>query len=466
VSHDKGSQGVNEGFKSQAWERFYEFTGKKLEQFPLPASLPLETGRKLDTLAQGLAKVEPAAVCADGVPTRERLDEAHGAHFGFRAQMIAWQEELDWDCYRRYGLLTDSEAATLLADPDDLPEIQLGERAFEIVLARALENGEVESQWFARHGSTPITEIPERWPAAYQEVVQRRIETIGRRRDLALIERPECKRRWQSESWEAKERAALREWLLDRCEDRGLWFRVRDGESVPRLLTVNQLADTLRGDEDFVAAAQLLAVHLDIRDADLAAVLKVLVADEHVPFLAALRYKDSGLRKRAEWESVWELQREEDRTGQRLDIAVPQKYAPADFAKPSYWSNRGKLDVPKERFVSYPGANPDGDGSLLLGWAGWDDAQRADALSALIVDRTENDSWSTERIVPLLAGLAEVMPWVRQWHNERDEGWGTSVADDFKSFLDDQRQRHGLTEEALWQWRPVVTRGGGRRRAV
>ena len=37
------------------WERFYEFTGTKLEQFPLPADLPLERGRELDALAQQLA---------------------------------------------------------------------------------------------------------------------------------------------------------------------------------------------------------------------------------------------------------------------------------------------------------------------------------------------------------------------------------------------------------------------------
>ncbi|MBB1246936.1 BREX-2 system adenine-specific DNA-methyltransferase PglX, partial [Streptomyces durbertensis] len=36
VSHDKGSQGVNEGYKSQAWERFYVFTSTKLQGLPLP----------------------------------------------------------------------------------------------------------------------------------------------------------------------------------------------------------------------------------------------------------------------------------------------------------------------------------------------------------------------------------------------------------------------------------------------
>jgi hypothetical protein len=92
VSHNKGSQGINEGFKSQEWERFYEFTGTKLEQFPLPPKLPLELGRVLDRLAQELATVEPSAVCGDGVPTRERLDAARVEHERLRGCMIALQE--------------------------------------------------------------------------------------------------------------------------------------------------------------------------------------------------------------------------------------------------------------------------------------------------------------------------------------------------------------------------------------
>ena len=93
----------------------------------------------------------------------------------------------------------------------------------------------METQWFARHGSTPITEIPADWPQEYRDVVAKRIETIERRRDIGLIERPECKRRWQSEPWEKKEQAALRNWLLDRCEDRDLWYVTdHQGNQQPR----------------------------------------------------------------------------------------------------------------------------------------------------------------------------------------------------------------------------------------
>ena len=35
---------------------------------------------------------------------------------------------------------------------------------------------------------------------------------------------------------------------------------------------------------------------------------------------------------------------------------MPPKYTSADFARAEYWSHRGKLDVPKERFILYPDA--------------------------------------------------------------------------------------------------------------
>lgn len=460
VSHNKGGQGINEGFKSQEWERFHEFTGTKLEEFPLPVELPLERARVLDELAQRLAATEPTAVCAAGLPTIKRLDGAFAEHCRIRGRMIALQEELDWEVYRLYGLLSEQEAAGLHADPVDVPELKLGERAFEIVLARKCAAGEVETQWFARHGSTPVTEVPAHWPQAYRDVVQRRIETIEKRRDIALIERPECKRRWQSEPWEVKAEAAAAAWLLDRCERRDLWFALSEtGVEEPRPMTVNRLADRLRGDADFVAVARVYGGN----DADLAEVIADIVTTQHVPYLAALRYKDTGLRKRKQWERTWERQREEDATGQRLDIPVPPKYTSADFRKTSYWSNRGKLDVPKERFISYPLASPDGDGSLLLlGWAGWDHRQQAHALMTVIEDRVGRDGWECDRVIPLIAGLAEVMPWVRQWHGEVDPEFGMSPADAYASYLEDQMHRCQVSADDLTAWLPPPA-GRGRR---
>ncbi|MGH9197418.1 MAG: BREX-2 system adenine-specific DNA-methyltransferase PglX, partial [Acidimicrobiia bacterium] len=296
VCHDKGNRGEGGGITSAGWERFFEFTGTKLQEFPLPAALPLSLGRQLDSLAQDGAGYEPFAVTVTCTPTRARFDEARAAHAATRARMIALQEELDWAVYCSYQLLTPYEVArTSMPNDAVIPEVALGERAFEIVLARKVAAGEAETAWFERHGSTPVTEIPAHWPDEYKAVVQARIDIINSRKDIALIERPEYKRRWASEPWEKKEKQALRTWLLDRCEDENLWFGLRDGFRAPRTLTVSQLADALRQDADVQSVAELYAAdHMGKRDATLATVLAGILATEHVPYLAALRYKDSG----------------------------------------------------------------------------------------------------------------------------------------------------------------------------
>lgn len=471
VSQAKGgadnSSGGGNRWAPEAWISHYEFTGTKLQEFPLPSDLPLEFGRELDSLAQELETCQPSAIAGSGTLTRALLDEAHTRQSRLRARMIGLQEELDWAVYGAYGLLSAGEVArTTLPNLDDVPEVALGQRAFEIVLARKVSAGEAETAWFERHRSTPTIEIPDHWPDAYKAVVQARIDLIESRKDIALIERPECKRRWASETWEKKENAALRTWLLNACEREDLWFGSRDGFRQPRTLTVSQLADALRNDEDVQAVAALYAAdHLGKRDASLATVLADVIAAEHVPYLSALRYKDSGLRKRAQWETTWDLQREEDRTGQRLDIAVPPKYSSADFLKHSYWSHRGKLDVPKERFISYPDAGPDSDPTILLGWAGWDHKDQAQALINLANDRTDEAGWDTERITPLLAGLHEVMPWVHLWHGEFDEEWDGTPSEEYQAYLDEQRAKHGLSADDLTAWRPEKKARGGRKKA-
>ncbi|GLZ51342.1 BREX-2 system adenine-specific DNA-methyltransferase PglX [Actinomycetospora sp. NBRC 106378] len=476
VSHNKGRPGAEQAGADEPWEHRYEFTGTKLEQFPLPERLPREAGRRLDGLATELSSVSPESVASEYTPTRELLADAHDRYLHLRARMIAEQEELDWGVYDLYGLLSDAERVdVVVGKPEDVPGLDLGERAFEIVLAREVAAGRTETQWFARHGSTPITELPGHWPDWYRTIVEHRIELIERRRDIALIERPECKRRWASEPWDKQQARALETWLLDRLEDRALWFAMDDsGAEQPSPRTVATLADALRADEDFVSVAGLWAQETHGRtDVDLASVVGVLVDGEHVPFLAAFRYKPAGLAHRREWERTWDLQRQEDRVAAELgyddpthpevrdrvrkvvgDVPVPPKYGSGDFLRTSYWHHRGKLDVPKERFISYPAASRDGDGSLLLGWAGWDHREQAQALAVLITIRRGDDGWSDERMLPLLAGFAELMPWVKQWHGEIDPAYGSSPAEVYQGFLDAQLVEYGVTTAGLAAWRP------------
>jgi hypothetical protein len=445
ISHSRGSTVDSHGARQSTvpWEDFYEFTGTKLQEFPVPARSPVTRARQLDGLASKLSAKRPAAVCRLGLPTKAAIGAARESYDLTRAEMIAAQEELDWEVYRLYGLLDKD----LTAPPDAVPELNLGERAFEIVLARKMAAGTAETQWFVRHGSTPITEVPAHWPAAYRSIVERRIQVIEERSDIALIERPECKRRWASTPWEVQEKDALRDWLLDRLEAKALWRE--PGRARP--LSVAQLAGRIGPDAEF---RDVLALYCGRDDYDLTAELVSLADDEAVPYLATDRYKESGLRKRAQWERTWDLQRREDKGEQFGPIPVPPKYVGADFTRQSYWRNRGKLDVPKERFILYPKAGRDADKTPVIGWAGWNHLDQAQALATLYIDRKTDEGWPADRLLPLLAGLVELEPWLHQWYADPVTGYPGSPAAFYTALINTELSALGfgrgdLTPERL-----------------
>lgn len=455
VCHDKGNGGYGGGIADQEWERFFQLAGTRLREFPLPLALPVERPRALDSLAHELAAQSPTVTLARGDVSRADLDTARAESVHLRQRMIFEQEELDWRTYRLYGLVDEDLTYLGGALGDDLDRIALGQRAFEIALARRVAAGTESTEWFNRHGSTPITELPPDWPEPYRLLVQRRLDAIESNPSIRLLERPEFKRRWAGPSWESQERDALIAFVLDRLENPDLW----SDASGPRVLSVAQLADLVRHDEQLLAALRLLHGTTDV---NVVAALGELLTDESVPFLAAWRYTSAGMVKRAEWEAVWELQRRED-AGAKVDIAVPPKYGQGDFAKASYWKARGKLDVPKERFISYPGAERDADPSAVYGWAGWDHGQAAHALAGLLVDRADREGWDSARVLPLLAGLVELEPWLHQWYADIDPDYGTSVAGDMTALLDSRLTGAGVTREQARGRRPPAKTG--RRRA-
>ncbi|MGW7358887.1 BREX-2 system adenine-specific DNA-methyltransferase PglX [Streptomyces sp. NPDC054802] len=457
VSQGKGGSGLGRGIQSEAWEERYVFTSTRLQDFPLPPAYPTALATELDVLAQKLAASTADAVAATNTPTVVALREARSSYEHLRARMIALQEELDWQVYALYGLL-DDDLRPAPRDGDefaDVPELALGQRAFEIVLARRVKAGEASDEWFRRHGSTPITEIPAEWPAAYREIVQKRIDAIESNRQIGMVERPEYKRRWATEGWDALQEKALRSWLLNRMEDRALWF---DVEGSPLIRTLNQLVHDLEQDEDFVAVAELFAPAQEF-----AKTVAALLSTEHVPAVAALRYKPAGLDKRSDWERAWEEQRKEDAEQDfiakkkiRDAIPVPRPYTSADFLRSSYWGLRGKLDVPKERFISYGTENV--QSPPLYGWAGWDHLQQAEALIGHL--HAHGHELSDEEWPPLLAALLELQLWLDQWHGEIDPAYGTSPAADALGQRRSLQSDHHLTDEDLKAWRPSPARRG------
>ncbi|WP_222851687.1 BREX-2 system adenine-specific DNA-methyltransferase PglX [Phytoactinopolyspora mesophila] len=440
------------GAADQIWLRTYQFNASRVKQFPIPANAPAGRARRLDKLAQRLSDTEPQEVVKLHAPTRGELDILGIENGRIKAQLIAEQEELDWECYRIYGLIDEE-----LTFGGELPELALGERAFEIVMARAMNEGE-ETTWFERHRSTPITEIPEHWPADYRDLVQRRLDVIASNKNIRQLEKPEYKRRWAIDPWEKRVEEALRGWLLDRLEDRALWF---DNQGRPRPRSVARLADIVARDDEFRGVLELWAGRPDL---PVAVCLQDLLGNSAVPYLAAYRYKDSGLEKRAAWEEIWRLQRKED-AGETLDapIPVPPKYKPADFTRTEYWQHRGDFDIPKERFILYPDAGRETDPTPFLGWAGWDHAEQALALARIMNER-EQDGWDDKQMIPLIAGLAELQPWVRQWHGEIDPTYGLSLAAIVDEELESRRQRAGVTVEDLVAWRPEKRARGRRSR--
>jgi hypothetical protein len=158
---------------------------------------------------------------------------------------------------------------------------------------------------------------------------------------------------------------------------------------------------------------------------------------------------------RAAWERTWSLQRREDACEEVGHVPVPPKYGQEDYRDANSWRLRGKLDVPKERFISYPGCESDEDKSPLYGWAGWNHLQQAQALAALYLDRKDREAWQKDRLVPMLAGILELVPWVKQWHNEPDaEYGGERLGDYFGRFVDDECRALGVTPDDLRAWRP------------
>ena len=93
-----------------------------------------------------------------------------------------------------------------MAQPADVPGLKLGERALRDRAGAADRSAESSrrsgSRGIGRRRSPRSRRSGRRRTGRWS---QRRIEVIERNRNIGLIERPECKRRWQSEPWEDKE---------------------------------------------------------------------------------------------------------------------------------------------------------------------------------------------------------------------------------------------------------------------
>jgi hypothetical protein len=423
----------------------YDFASTGLLSFPLPNESRRNESRVFDisdelvSLAIKASSLLPAAVLSDWDSNREGtslsrvLSEAECDYQRIKRRMIALQEELDWEVYRAYSLTEEGACEKILTD--HLLGIEPEDRPF---------------LWEDNHASDGV-------PVSWKPVYEKRKQLLRSKSRLTLVETPVYKRPWwgrqgvygqASRTYREWIVDASREWLLGRLESSNYWPDAN--QHICALQSIAQLADRASGDHDFL---QVAASYRGRPDFDVLSLVRELVESESVPFLPILRYKPTGLRKREVWERTWDLQRGQDAGENVGNIPVPPKYTSADFLKQDYWRLRGKLDVPKERWISYPHLQNESDPSLVVGWAGWNHLQLASALVSYY-DTRKREGWETKRLTPILAGLDQLLPWIHQWHPEIDPEFGDTAGQSYQSLLENDAHELGLTLDDIRNWQP------------
>lgn len=360
----------------------YAFASTAIQACPLPAGWRDETvvqlAMQIDALARAREECAPEHILNKGTwVDRETLNAAitsavAAAEKALR-QMVFLQEELDWRVYALYGLV-DAEPIR------DVYEVAPTSRPFE---------------WA---GNTPPQELPATVLAAYRS----RREILDSNPTIALIETKVMKRMWRGVSGESgrygegqneRLQMALRRWLAQQIEilsaARGKPF------------TLSAAVAALQGDSRVLAVA---AVYHGRADTSLDLLIQEVLDSEFAPSHPAHTYSESGLAKRAAWEDLWTLQRQEDAGKSVGEISIPPEYSqgsrgkPRDFLRDEYWHLRGRLDVPKERFIAFTEVPGRSGAETLYGWAGWTPLQRIKAILAIDEDLDDGGVPYADRI--------------------------------------------------------------------
>ena len=445
VAHQKQMMGGESIRHSDPTTVTFAFNGGSVSLLPLPrwtAESRAEfvgAARKMEDLAEQLMSCTSDLTRSERVEQAE-LDAARARHLELTREMVGLQEWLDWLTYHSFGLV-EAGAAVGSARPT-----RPGLRAFEVLQGSA---GRAET--IDGHPIGSETEA-----AACDSAVIERLRCIRQSPDLAELEQSQFKRRWigrqgkfntKESSFDDGLRAILEHRVLSVVED----HLSRAASVVSRDALIQAVEST--------ALASWLASPIA---GDLAKDLGQLLYHHAVPFLGVLVFSEAGHGIFQQWGMVWQQQRRQD-AGEELQIAVPRTYEPRDYARSHYQAHRGKRNVEKERFISYPGCESDSDGEPVYGWTGWDHLQRAQALATLYLNRRDQEGWTADRLTPMLAGLLELIPWVKQWHNEPSEEFGgLRMGDYYEQFLDGECRRHGKTHDDLHAWRPARKARGGK----
>jgi hypothetical protein len=413
----------------------YQFDSTKLQKAPITTrdrDARIALARALDATATERAACLPAAVLATEVPTtslRELLAAARTRYRELTEVMVALQEELDWLTYGSYGLC-DPPLATV--GPDKVEPLAPGHRPFEILAARADEEADDDekSAWWSRHGHDKVTEIPESYSDTQRARIQQRMDAIEADPRLQLLETFAFKRRWQTPDLAVETKKAAESWLLDRLED--LFAPAQDATPAgplhePKAYRLEEITNAWSRDPRVKAVARVYAGD----EPDLWLLAESLLTAQSLPDAPHKLYTSSGLEKLQKWREVWALQDREDAGETGLTIEVPPEFKKEDFAKKSWFDVRGKLNVPRERFIQFAELRP-----ARFGWNGWRDTQRAlaqvDAYTVVETDPLEplpRPTAEDPRRCGPTQGLWATLDDVRRWGDAGAHGELRSLAE-------------------------------------
>jgi len=398
--------------KDPVRDTYYEFASTNVGQMPIPRSYDSDTPnrRQMLALAEEMIRLSnqlPALAMRElfeqkgeayhtwnsalegyiaphpGLPPsftsarklRAARDKLIALRQNIRGRMIFLQEEMDWLAYDMYGLLKSagpmaedylSQAAYVAA------RLELGQRPFEIA------GKGYKGDWPKGYQPPPL-------PESLRSLTEARIAVIEANEDIALLEGPLHKRRWILPDYDKEFREAAEWWLAEKLE----WTLEQHG----RPIALREWARVLGQDERINATLEVLT---DTALFDLDEELLKVISANWVPNRPEHYLKASGIRK------------------VRVEGA---QFKRNDFSDGTAWKLRGKLNIPRERFIAYtefdhtPRVSDAPDtGGPWFGWAGWDAGQRADAL-AFLLDKANRAGWEVQwRQCGLRSGLRELLP--------------------------------------------------------
>jgi hypothetical protein len=73
---------------------------------------------------------------------------------------------------------------------------------------------------------------------------------------------------------------------------------------------------------------------------------------------------------------------------------------------------------------------------------------KAQAVAAYLEDLKSAGATESKQLL-LLAALSQLIPWLRQWHNDLEPALGVRLGDYFLSYLEDELRRLGRTATDL-----------------